>query len=436
MPSTPTRVVITGFGVVSPLGLDLDRFWDALMAGTSGIRPLVDLDCDRLPVSHGAQCQSFTGAIEDFGPLDKNLQRSIKKSQKVMCREIELGVAACQRALSHAGSTLEARDPQRCGITFGSDYILTRPEEYADGVAACLNEAGDYDRTAWPDVGMAKVNPLWLLKYLPNMPASHVAIFNDLRGPSNSLTVREASLALTVAEAAATIRRGAADLMVVGATGSRLEPLRLLHGLGQEAIAADRQPPSTMARPYQRSRDGIVLGEGAGALVLESETHALQRGATIYAEVIASAASAVGKTRHPNHIRQAVGNLLQRIFPAAHAALSGAWHLHLSGRGDALDASEAQAVAACPWVTPSTPIVAAKSYFGNLGAGGPAVELVASCLALARGQLFKSLNTDDPDPDCPVGLSAQPADPGQAFVHLAYSPQGQSAGLCVARYRG
>ncbi len=136
-------------------------------------------------------------------------------------------------------------------------------EEYSDGIDACYDEQRAFHEEEWPTLGMPKVNPLWLLKFLPNMPASHVAIFNDLRGPSNSLTVREASSSLTIAEASSAIRRGAADAMIVGATGSRIEPLRFLHVTHQEQIARDRGNPSEMPRPFDRDRDGIVLGEGA-----------------------------------------------------------------------------------------------------------------------------------------------------------------------------
>ncbi len=118
-----------------------------------------------------------------------------------MCREIEMGVAACQHALHHSGLHEGIRNPERTGIVYGSDYILTRPEEYIDGMIACRDSEGHVDVEEWPEKGIPNVNPLWLLKYLPNMPASHVAIYNDLRGPSNSITIREASNNLSIAEA-------------------------------------------------------------------------------------------------------------------------------------------------------------------------------------------------------------------------------------------
>lgn len=431
-----TRVVITGLGVVSPLGRDLESFWQAIMQGQTGITEFSDLPKDVLPVRHGGQAKCFTGAIEDFGPLDKGLQRSIKKNQKVMCREIELGVAACQLALSHAGLNAEQRDPERTGITYGCDYILTRPEEFSDGIDACFDPQRAFHVDRWPIDGMPKVNPLWLLKFLPNMPASHVAIFNDLRGPSNSLTVREASSSLTIGEATAAIRRGAADAMIVGATGSRIEPLRYLHVTNQEQIAKDRVNPGEMCRPFDSGRDGIVLGEGSAAFVLESLEHARKRNATIYGEVIATRASAVGAAEGRDHVRMATRNVLGHITEQAKTVLKNGWHLHASGRGDvAMDISEARGISDVLGENRSVPIVAAKSYFGSLGAGSAAVEVVASCLALMHEKLFPTLNCTSPDPRCPIVVSKEPTNPGKAFVHLAYSPQGQASGVCIGSFQ-
>ncbi len=121
---------------------------------------------------------------------------------------------------------------------------------------------------SWPIDGLPKVNPLWLLKYLPNMPNSHVAIYNDFRGPNNPLTVREAILSVAVAEAADIIQRGWADVMVVGATGTRIHPLRTIHSVLVDKLAQHQSDPTTMSRPFDSTSDGMVLGEGAGAWCL------------------------------------------------------------------------------------------------------------------------------------------------------------------------
>src|SRR5688572_9319210 len=198
--STSPRVVITGLGVISPLGNTRDKLWAALQAGTSGIGELQGVLSASLPCRYGAECRDFTGAIEDFGPLEKDLKRSITKGRKVMCREIQLGVAAAQLALTDASTMPSSFDPDRTGCIYGCDYLMTVPEEFTDGIRNCIDPEGKFQFSHWGDKGLPKVDPLWLLKFLPNMPASHIAIYNDLRGPNNSLTLREASANAALAE--------------------------------------------------------------------------------------------------------------------------------------------------------------------------------------------------------------------------------------------
>ena len=221
MTHSDRRVVVTGMGLISPLGNSCETLWDSLSSNRSGIAKIERLPTDDLPSDVGGEARQFTGDIEDFGPLEKLAKRNIKKGLKLMCREIQTGVAASQLALAHAGLTPEIYNPDRTGTMFGSDYIITEPLEFARGIQNCIGKDGQgFIFQDWAEKGMTQVEPLWLLKYLPNMPASHVAIYNDLRGPSNSITVREASANLAVAEATTTIRRGVADVMVAGATGS------------------------------------------------------------------------------------------------------------------------------------------------------------------------------------------------------------------------
>lgn len=436
------RVVITGLGVISPLGRELTPFWNNLANQTSGIGPLSSLPLDIIPCKFGGQASCFTGEISEFGPLEKNLQRAIKKNQKVMCREIEMGVAACQLALHHSGlADPQLRDPDRFGIVFGSDYIITRPEEFSDGIAACRNESNEFQMPNWPQIGRPQVNPLWLLKYLPNMPASHVAIYNDLRGPSNSVTIREASSAASIVEAVSAIRRGAADVMIAGATGSRMEPLRALNFMSTEPMASNRENPAEMARPYDIDRDGNLVGEGAGALVLESLDRAVARGAKIWGEVIGGASSAVGDITGAHsdrdHIRTAIKNVSRALLDQATKAgvdlSTDQWHFHGCGKSDVQgDASEAAGIRDALGDR-DVPVTAAKSYFGNLGAGSGAVEIIASLLALENQQLFPVLNTKKVDPRCPIRVAKSSDPAGNAFAHVAYSKQGQACGVFVSR---
>lgn len=437
-----SRVVVTGLGLVSPLGLDIDLFWKRLVQGESAIRPFVGLPLDALPVHCGGQCLEFTGAAEEYGPVDGTLKRNIRKNQKVMAREIEMGVAAAQRAIFDSGIAGLARDPDRYGVSFASDLILTRPEEFIDGVRGCFPDGqvtGTVDLKRWPDEGLPKVNPLWLLKYLPNMPASHVAIFNDFRGPNNSLTVREAGNNLVLGESVSVIRRGWSDCMVVGATGSRIHPLRSVHTAIQEELAAQRDNPAEMARPFDKSRDGAVLGEGAGAIVLERMDQALGRNAKIWGELLGSGSSMSGPISAGNRVeclRRAINNAVDAAVRQAGEAFPRSFHIHAHGAGTRDgDLAEQLAISDLSdrYHWGAVPVVAAKSYMGSLGAGSAAVELIASLVSLDRGSLFEILNLRDLV--SPTFRAAKKEDPsGDGFIHLSYSPQGQVSAVIVKRF--
>ena len=167
--------------------------------GRSGVGPLTVLSPGTVPVSVAAEARQFTGEIDDFGPLEKEQKKQIRKGLRMMCRECQMGVAVAQLALTDAALQVGTIDPDRIGISFGTDYMLSLPEEFNEGIRQCLDGEGKFEFPRWGGEGLPKMSPLWLLKYLPNMPASHVAIFNDLRGPSNSLTLREAGSNLAVA---------------------------------------------------------------------------------------------------------------------------------------------------------------------------------------------------------------------------------------------
>ena len=434
--STTDRVVITGLGVISPLGCEPESLWQKIQAGNSGIGSLPSLPAPCLPIHFGSEVKDFTGAIEDYGPLDAGLKRSIKKNMKVMCREIEMGVAASQKALVHSGLPLGSHDPDRTGVLFGCDYILTRPEEFSDGIASCRDEHGEFHIERWPTHGLQKVNPLWLLKYLPNMPNSHVAIYNDFRGPNNSLTVREASMSLAVAEAADIINRGRADVMLVGATGTRIHPLRTMHAVLVEDLAGDADDPATMSRPFDASSDGMVLGEGAGAIVLESRRHAEARGAKIWGEIIGAGSAMVGPRGDRDFLRMAVTTALHKALQQAGQRLPKRWHLHAHGLScPGTDASEARAIAdeLSQLGADGVPVLASKSYFGNLGAGTAAIELILSMLAMEHDALFpiRNLRQLRSEATWRAADSGEPA--GEAFAHISYTLQGQASSLVIAK---
>jgi 3-oxoacyl-[acyl-carrier-protein] synthase II len=432
------RVVITGLGVVSPLGNSPEKLAAALASGASGVRELKSIPIVAFPTHYGAEAQEFTGAIEDFGPLDKAMSRTIKKGLKVMCREMQIGIAVAQLALTDAKFPLQSANLDRVGCVYGSDYMLTLPQEFEAGIRNSLTAEGNFDFCNWADKGLPSVEPLWLLKYLPNLPASHIAIFNELRGPNNSLTMREASSNLAVAEAAMTILRGHADAMLAGATGTKIHPARTIHVVTQEEIAVSDGDPTRLSRPFDRHRSGAVLGEGAAAIMLEELEHAKARGAKILGEVIGFSSSAVSNGRGIGQLRTAFKNALSQALASAHIKPREVGHVHAHGLSTRRsDAEEAQAIAEVfgpPSEHNAVPVVAAKSYFGNLGAASGMVELIASLLALNCGRLFRTLNYQEPDPECPVNVVAKDGvSAGDIFINVNASPQGQTSAVVVRR---
>jgi 3-oxoacyl-[acyl-carrier-protein] synthase II len=428
------RVVVTGIGVVCPLGLTPDELWTGLVTGQSGVGPIRQFSPAGLPLHHAAEALGFSGNIEDFGCLAGEQKKAIRKGLKVMCRESQMAVAAAQRALHDAGDASAHHPPERFGCVFGSDYMLTLPEDFTAGVAACRAADGSFDFNRWATNGVPLLNPLWLLKYLPNMPASHIAIFNDLRGPSNSLTLREAAGHLAVAEACVTIQRGMADIMVAGATGTRVHPMKTVHALQTEQVAlpdGQDDDPTRWSRPFDRDRRGMVLGEGAAVLILEELSHAEHRGARIRAELVGHAAGAAVDRGGVGRRRAALGHVMRNSLKAAGIDPAGLGHIHAYGVSTVTgDREEAAALGDVLGAAARlAPVVAAKSHFGNLGAGSGLVECIASILAMERGELFPLLNHDAADPDCPVRAARRGDPAGRSFVSAAVTPQGQAGSL-------
>ena len=434
--SSGRRVVVTGMGIVSPLGLSLDELWEGLVSGRSAVGPIESFACDQLPLRQAAEARCFTGEIDNFGPLDGERKKAIRKGLKVMCRESQMAVAAAQRALHDCGAASTHHQPERFGCSFGADYMLSLPEDFTASVARCRGADGRFEFSRWASEGMPQITPLWLLKYLPNMPASHIAIYNDLRGPSNSLTLREASGHLAVGEALVTIRRGAADAMLAGATGTRVHPMKTVHALQSEQVALGTGDPARWSRPFDKGRQGMVLGEGAAVLVLEELSHARARGARIYGEVVGHAARCGTDKAGVGLRRRVTAQAVGRALESADAGAEDVGHVHAHGASTVLgDRAEAAALGdVLGDAVGRVPTVAAKANFGNLGGGSGLVECVASLLAMQRGELFPLLNYEEADPECPVRAARRGDPAGNLFVSVAVTPQGQAGALAFRRW--
>jgi len=419
--SGASQIVITGIGVVSPIGIGIEPFWNSLREGTSGVRPYSILRGTEMPVRFG-------GEITDF---DAKQYVTPRKSLKVMSREIQLGFAAATMAVKYAGINGGTIDPDRFGVVFGSEMPYGPPEELIDVYQGCKVD-GKIDPGLWPEQAMRKNFPLWMLKYLPNMTACHIGIAHDARGPSNSITHGDVSSLQAMTEATHIIRRGQADVMIVGGFGARLN-LTQLQYRGDANLSHREDDPTAASRPFDAERDGMVNGEGAAAYVIERREYAERRGATVLATI-----RGMGDSYEPRMTSTpATGIAIRRSIMQSltNAGLDADSVGHVSACGVSTiheDPLEAQAIRDC---LGDVPVTALKSYFGNLGAGGGAVETVASVLALQHNEVPRTLNYETADPDCPVnvvhGESLVGAKP--VAMILSQSGPGQAAAIILSR---
>jgi 3-oxoacyl-[acyl-carrier-protein] synthase II len=404
----------------------MNEFWNGLVSGVTAVRPF-----DGYGLINIAAPAAFSGSIDDFESQDTAQQKAIRKNLKVMSREIQMAVAASCRALANSGIHIGQFPAERAGIAFGSDYILTTVDDVLDGIRACTADNG-FDFSRWGMTGLGKMQPLWQLKYLTNMPSSHIAILNDFHGPSNSMTLREASVGAVVGESVKIIADGRADFIVAGTTGSRLHPFKMLHAVQQEEISPDG------CRPFDLHRNGTVLGEGAAAIILEEREHAEKRGAKIWAETVCGVYLAdCRRNRLGNDAATELRSLaraLGQVLLQSGIEPESIGHINAHGLGSkTFDAAEAAAIQEVFGSRPvQIPVTALKGMFGNLGAGSGMIELIAGILALNHGTLFPTVNYATADTDCPVNIVTDASTPsGDSFIKTAFNHQGQASAVLV-----
>lgn len=390
------RIVVTGVGVVSPIGIGKDAFWQHLCAGDSGIRRLMSFPA-------GGLTSKLAGEISDFDPLQHIYQR---KFLKVMARDIQLGVASASMAMKDAGLKKGDVEPERLGVEFGAGHISMTPADLMDA-ARSLKKASDGEVFAeyFGEDNLGKIGPLWLLKQLPNMPASHVAIEHDARGPNNTITSCESSALLALAEAVRIIERGHADVMIVGGCRSALDPLEMARINLYESLSPC-DDPARACRPFDRDRDGTVVGEGAGSFVIENFEHAVARGAHIYGEVLAVGAGCDGQGDSNREHGVGLQRAIQSALRQAGLSPRELGHINAHGKGTRRDdLAEARAYhEVLGSLAEKIPVTALKSYFGSFDAGAGAVELVGSILALEHRLIPQTLNYRTPDPLCRLNV--------------------------------
>jgi 3-oxoacyl-[acyl-carrier-protein] synthase II len=272
-----------------------------------------------------------------------------------------------------------------------------------------------------------------MLKYLPNMPACHISIMHNAQGPNNTITESDVAGLLALGEAFRITLRNQADFFLVGGAESRINPLSMVRQCLFQPLSKQNENPAQACRPFDRRRDGMVLGEGSSVLVLEELEHARRRGAKIYGEFVGfGAAFDRGLTG------RGMARAIRAALKEAEIQPDQIDHINASGSGTIPgDVWEARGIdevfGSC---RPSVPVFAAKTYIGNLGAGSAPTEIVASLLAFEHGQLPATLNYQEPDPACPVTVSAGSLRPVQKpyFLKTGYTELGQCAAAVFRKW--
>jgi len=444
--SVQSRAVITGIGVVTPIGVGAASFWEALRAGRSGVKTLTTPQAALFNAHFGAPLDGFDA--KDY------LDKKDRKRLSVMSRPFQIAVAASRLALADANLDLEKIDPTRVATVLGAGVIPNEPLEFARGGVTSTVAAGRVDLQRWGREGMSLVPPMWMLSYIPNMVGCHVSVLNNAQGPSNTITQTDLAGVLALGEAWRYLQRQQADVVVVGSADTRATGMSWIRQQLMHPLSRRNHAPEEACRPFDRDRDGIVLAEGGGILIVESLAHARARGARIYAEIVGlgaafdrSAERGIGRWRHgsPAHRR---GPYAKR--PGRQHGLARAIRLALDQAGIApadLDHVNAHGLSTVPddiWEAhgiaeglgrSAPPILAVKSWFGTLGVGSGPVELTASLLAMRQGELPGTLNCEHPDPACPIRVATAPRPIRTShFLKVSFTELGQCAAVVIRKW--
>lgn len=408
------RVVITGMGAITPLGTGLSAFWEGLIAGRSGVSRITRFD----PSQFSTQ---IAGEVRDFDPtayIDR-------KDARRMDRFTQFAVAGARMAVEDAGLDDDAVDWERVGVLIGSGIggIQTLEEQ-------C--------RILW-EKGPERVSPFFVPMMIPDMASGQVSIALGAKGHNACTVTACASGTNAIGDAFRVIQRGAADIMITGGTEAAVSPLSIAGFCSAKALSRRNDAPEAASRPFDKDRDGFVMGEGAGILVLEALDHALKRGARIYAEVVG-----YGCTGDAYHITAPApeGEGARRAMEAAlqDAGIPPEAVGYINAHGTSTEYNDKYETLAIKRVfgeaAYSIPISSTKSMTGHLLGAAGGVEAIAVALTLANGVIPPTINYETPDPECDLDYVPNKARVQQVDVALSnsFGFGGHNAVLVFRRY--
>ena len=389
------RVAVTGVGAVTPIGLDAGETWAAALAGRSGIDWISTFDTDGLPVR-------IAGEVRGFDPTQVVSAKEARKLE----RNVLLGVAAGREALADAG--LNGFDPTRVGIVFGSAI---------GGVPGILEQADTLRER-----GPARVSPNFLPNVLVDSVSGQLAISLGIKGPNYAVVSACATGSHAVGEAAEMIKRGAADAVLAGGTEACIIPLILAGFTAMRGLVVEDEDPTRASRPFDATRAGFVMSEGAGALLLEEWESAERRGAEIYAEVLG-----YGASNDAHHMAQpepeatGVAAMMATALEGAGVERERVGYINAHGTSTPLgDAAETKAIKDVFGDHARTLAVSStKSVTGHTFGAAGAIEAIMCALALRDGKVPPTINYREPDPECDLDYVPNEARDVQVDVALS-----------------
>jgi len=408
------RVVVTGVGAITPLALTAEETWQGLLEGRSGIGPITQFDASPFP-------SRIAGEVKGFDPR----QYIPFKEARRMARASQFAVAAAQEALASAG--LEPPLGAGAGVLIGTSV---------GGLEWAFAQA----RTLW-EKGLARVSPFGITASLANMPAHHVSRWAQALGPISTVSTACATGTQAVGEAAEFIRRGAAEVVIAGGVEGFVHEVSVGGFCAMRALSTRNDEPERASRPFDAHRDGFVLSEGCGMLVLESLEHARARGARILAEVLGHASSSDGfHVAQPDPEGRGAMRAMAWALDDAGIGPEGVDYINAHGTGTPLnDVIETRAIKGIFGEHAYQVLISStKSMIGHAMGGAGAIEAVACVLTLRDQVIHPTANLEEPDPEC--DLDYVPGEARRTDVRVVLSNSfglgGQNACLVLGRGEG
>jgi 3-oxoacyl-[acyl-carrier-protein] synthase II len=424
------RVVITGIGCITPLGTEVDQMWSRLMNSESAVDYTTVFDASNFPTKISAEVRNW-----DITDIGEDAER-----WKYRGRHTKFAAGAAKKAVHDSGVLDRKLDPTRFGVYLGSGEGQQDFDCFTKMMAAALD--GDkLDVAKFTKAGLETLHPVVELEQEPNMPAGHLASMFDAQGPNANCLTACAASSQAIGEAAEIIRRGDADVMLSGGTHSMIHPFGVTGFNLLTALSTRNDEPTKASRPFDRDRDGFVLGEGAAMVILEDLEHAKARGAKIYGEVLGygSTADAFRITdTHPEG--RGAASCIRMALDDAGLGLDEVHYINAHGTSTAVnDKVESLAIKTVFGDQAyKIPVSSTKSMMGHLIAAAGATELIICIKAIENNVLPPTINYDTPDPECDLDYVPNTAREARCDYALSnsFGFGGQNIALIVGRYTG